>query len=343
MKSNISRVLIETIVRKTLTEIKDSPERSSRNLVDMALHFAKGRFQQHFLQMAQDTLRDENSPFYALIQDIVHSVDTERILTFGMNIGYNSCTRGADVIRSLEESNHFNIPWALALELDPAALPAQAEKYQTLLSQGKELGIYAWLLFSDPMPQAALFLAAQNPDCAFVLFCDPESITEALLDEAEPLYNLMFAVRRTDPEYTGRALDALRSRAFLYSVCYSYNSGNQDFITGGDCLSEAQIWHPAFTIFSPEPGCPLPVRHTITDYARSARLHPQFRTAPLELFSDMELIDSVISDDACSAGFDREGRLYTIHASGSSADCLLFRDTLSDILRRTFPKEVPVL
>lgn len=48
MENKVSRILIETIVKKTLKEIKDSPERSVRNLVDMALNCSEGRFQHRF-------------------------------------------------------------------------------------------------------------------------------------------------------------------------------------------------------------------------------------------------------------------------------------------------------
>ena len=48
MANRASRILIETIVRKALKDIKKSPERSSRNLVDLALQFSEGKFQQDF-------------------------------------------------------------------------------------------------------------------------------------------------------------------------------------------------------------------------------------------------------------------------------------------------------
>lgn len=53
MARDISRVLIETVVRKMLREAKDSPERSIRNLVDMALYFSDGRIQRNFFTVAQ--------------------------------------------------------------------------------------------------------------------------------------------------------------------------------------------------------------------------------------------------------------------------------------------------
>ena len=99
MTNSISRVLIETIVRKTLRDIEESPERSTRNLVDMALQFSNGRFQKYFLETARGMLENENSAYYALVRDAVGNIDHERLLNFGMNVGYNSCTSGARRIR----------------------------------------------------------------------------------------------------------------------------------------------------------------------------------------------------------------------------------------------------
>ena len=45
MENSVSRILIETTVRQTLKGIQEDPERSIRNLVDMALQFSEGRFQ----------------------------------------------------------------------------------------------------------------------------------------------------------------------------------------------------------------------------------------------------------------------------------------------------------
>ena len=62
-ENNITRMLIETFVKKGLRDIKSSPKRSIRNLVDLALHAAKGRFQQNFFKIAQTMLQNEDSPY----------------------------------------------------------------------------------------------------------------------------------------------------------------------------------------------------------------------------------------------------------------------------------------
>ena len=48
MENSLSRILIETTVRQTLKGLQEDPKRSVRNLVDMALQFSEGRFQNRF-------------------------------------------------------------------------------------------------------------------------------------------------------------------------------------------------------------------------------------------------------------------------------------------------------
>jgi len=102
MDNDFSRALIEGIVRRSLRNMKDSPERSIRNLIDMALNFSEGQFQRSFFVSMQNTLRNEKGAYYGLIRDMAVTIDPDRLLSFGMNLGYNSCTMGAHTIREIE-------------------------------------------------------------------------------------------------------------------------------------------------------------------------------------------------------------------------------------------------
>ena len=110
MENSMSRILIETTVRQTLKGLQDDPKRSIRNVVDMALHFSDGRFQSRFFRTAQTMLEHEDSAYYALVEDAANHIDPEHLVTFGMNLGYNSCTWGAQRIRTNEAQLGFNIP-----------------------------------------------------------------------------------------------------------------------------------------------------------------------------------------------------------------------------------------
>lgn len=54
MGKDITRVIIETTVRRALKDLRRFPKRTMRNLVDLALNFAKGRFQQEFFSDCPD-------------------------------------------------------------------------------------------------------------------------------------------------------------------------------------------------------------------------------------------------------------------------------------------------
>lgn len=44
MKSDMTRVLVESTIRRTLKAMRESPEREARNLVDAGAQFSTGRF-----------------------------------------------------------------------------------------------------------------------------------------------------------------------------------------------------------------------------------------------------------------------------------------------------------
>ena len=45
MKKDMNQMLVEITIRSTLEQIKASPERAVRNLIDLGLEFSDGRFQ----------------------------------------------------------------------------------------------------------------------------------------------------------------------------------------------------------------------------------------------------------------------------------------------------------
>ena len=104
MTTKTSRIIIKTFVKTALKDADESPERCTRNLVDMALHFSKGRFQQEFFEMARTMLNNENSPYYPLIEDTLRHMDKEKLIEFGVNLGYNGCTMGAHIVRKIKRT-----------------------------------------------------------------------------------------------------------------------------------------------------------------------------------------------------------------------------------------------
>ena len=339
MENSLSRILIETTVRQALKGLQENPKRSTRNLIDMALQFSEGRFQSHFFKTAQALLKNENSAYFALVQDTVSHIETENMVKFGMNLGYNSCTWGAQHIRLNEKRLGFNIPWTVLFRIEGSSYAEHRVQYESALADGEQLGIYAWMLFTGREPMPLLPLVRKHSDSAFFLLCEPESVTETFLNAAAQIRNLMLAVR-----FCGGAEKAcamLRAAELPYAVYYPYSQKDVEKIVNGTLFENTQLLHPIFTVLVPGQGCPDSIRRVVYQTVVAVRNGQAYRTIPWEIYYDTRSIDEIISDDACCAFFDSQGNLYAPDNLPAAAYGNLFADGLSAILQQAYPKNVP--
>lgn len=172
MQKDISRIFIESVLNKALKEINKSPRRTARNLIDMGVNFSKGHLQKVFLSYVQELLQNQNSAYYDLIKDVTDHVDKGIISTFGMNLGYNGCTKGVKRIREVENLENFSVPLSLSMRLDGEKLTEEDSIYQKIIRQGKALGIYVYLLkLEKGQPEALLPLLKKKPGLCLCPFC----------------------------------------------------------------------------------------------------------------------------------------------------------------------------
>ncbi len=338
METTMSRILIETVVKTTLKNLKEDPERSIRNLVDMALQFSGNRFQQQFFQAAQTMLKNENSPYYALVRDLISYADTDRLLQFGMDLGYNSCILGAQQIRSNEKRSGHNIPWTVLFQMD-AHSPKRLPQYHAAISEGEGLGIYTWMLFAPSVPEKTLDLIRNHPDSAFFLFFEPRDLSSSLMDGFSELKNLMPVLRYQEEKAEGYA--KLRALGVPYCAYFPYTQDDLAAICDGDLFISVQQTRPVFTALIPRRDCPDAVRRQVQQTAERARNEQLYQTIPWELERDNQRIDQIISDDACAVCFDRSGRLLGWDGSPIRPDLGLFENGLTGVLRLACPKEKP--
>lgn len=339
MENSMSRILIETTVRQTLKGLKEDPKRSVRNLVDMALHFSEGRFQSRFFQTARTMLEHEKSAYYALIEDAVNHIETEHLVTFGMNLGYNSCTWGAQRIRKNEKDLGFNIPWTVLFQMEDPQYSEHCSQYDLAIQEGEQLGIYSWILLTHRDPQKLFPLIGRHPDSAFFLFCRPEDITPAIVDEIASLKHLMPVVRWDDG--ADEACIMLRNAQLPYSVYYPYSQKDLPFILDGDLFCETQQLHPLFTVLAAKPDCPADIQHRVHRAAIQVRTGQSYQTVPWELSCDTQNLNEIISDDACCVFFDGRGQLFALDHPDCAPLGDLFREGLMPLLQRAYPKSAP--
>ena len=110
MEDTMNRIMVKTIVKKAIRDIKTDPERTTRNLIGMVLNFADSRFQKEFYSSAQNLLTNERSGYYPLVKDTITQINEDTLLTFGMNLGYNGLYEGGGKIRTSESRLGITFP-----------------------------------------------------------------------------------------------------------------------------------------------------------------------------------------------------------------------------------------
>lgn len=331
MKQDMNRILVEGAVRRTLKSMKESPERTIRNLVDLGLNFSNGRFQTRFLETAQEMLHNQKSAYYTLVKETASSVDPDILATFGVNIGYNSCTNGAEHIRKIEAERGYNIPWSLTLSANKAKLDAEPDFYPDVIQQGVSLGICTYLLFSQGEPEQLIPLMNAQPDCAFVVFLSGRQISDAVVTRMKAVKNAMISVYVD--ENMPLACQKLREARLLYAVYQPYTERDREQILSGRWLSSVLSVRPVFAFLQADSAAGPETQKQIYDYVISVRDGQQFPVALMDVKQDILMIDRVISEGECLVGFDFDGSLKTHegHMQGESYN--IFCRRLEDILQ----------
>lgn len=338
MENSLTRILIETVAKKAVHDIKNSPERGIRNLIDMALQFSHGRFQRDFFEIIQTMLENEDSAYYELIRDTIYNVDEDHLIAFGMALGYNSCTAGAKRIRQNEMKRNCNIPWAVKLQVDSETFEQNRYQYLRVIKEGNELGIYTWMIFIDEQIQKLLPFVAENSDNCFFLFCSFKNVTENFLDIASSLNNLMIVVCCDNG--VENACQRLRKARLPYSVYYPYSSRDIMAIDDNTLFCMIQELHPLFSIFIAQPDCPNSIQDLAYQSIQIARKTQQYHTILLEMYGDNCKIDEIISDDACDVYFDQKGILhYDRNILMDQNTYNIFDCPLQDVFQQALPKK----
>lgn len=332
MQVDLNKILIESMLKKAVKDIHISPGRTIRNLVDLAVNFSRGRFQKRFLCSIQEMLQNPNSKYYQLLTDIVSNVDIDLLIKFGMNLGYNGCTKGAKLIREIEAEKGFNIPWALILNVNPEKLEAEPETYPEILRQGVSLGIHVYCLgIRTGNPEKLIPVFEGRPDCAFVIFLNGHQITEKFLESVKENQNVMISVY--NDKSAADTCAKLREHRLLYAVQQRYTEKDREEILSGKWIDSVLPLHPQCAFLVPDTVCGEEIRREVDQYVTTVRKEQKYPVLFMETVADMWKIDSIISEDACVVGFEKNGNVCTYKEIREEKAYNIFENSMEDILR----------
>ncbi|HWR22627.1 MAG TPA: hypothetical protein VN366_04040 [Feifaniaceae bacterium] len=338
MESNLVRFMIEKAVDRALSEIRNKSKRELRNLVELGMYHATGRFQSEFFGLAQQMLADQDCPYYDAVFRLANTVDDAVLKTFGINVGYNAWTAGAQRIREYEAVHGHNVPWTIVFDLSAASLPP--ENIDDTIRQGRSIGICCYFFRLEScadFPEWLPRILNAYGDCGFVLFLRPEQVTRAAAQGCRRAGNAMCVLSYTQERerlYQSAADILIKARSLLAASIAYGERRSLAWIKSYRQLPKEYL--PALTFLVEEPGCEPETAQSVRSMMEEAAIHPTLPTLFVDLYRDIERVDRIISSDACYMEIGGSGGVKANRLAPALYN--ICEDTLAALLKKLFPK-----
>lgn len=338
MVMDMTEVMIQSIARNSIDKIRIDSKRAIRNAVEMAEQFSKGKFQKQFLQTVQKMLEDEQSAYYELVSKAVSYLKTDTILSFGINLGYHSCTKGAKKIRELEKEKGYSIPWAISMEISNHHMKKSYNRYVSLVDEGEELGVFTWMLWLNELKEtlAMVPIIKQHEGSDFFLLCETDNVTDEFIQSVEMLNNIMVVLQWN--ESSEKICTKLREYQIMYGIYFTYDESDIPSIQDGTLLQKIKETNPLATVFVKKKACKDETGKQVAELIKNIRNEQRYPMLVWEFYEDSCYVDSIISEDRCFVHFDDMGNIQN-SKNVKLPESNLFYGTLDSILHSTFPKE----
>ena len=330
----ITKALLRTTISKALTDIQHDPQRSVRNLVDLGVNFAEGCNQKQIFDITQNYLSNEDSAYYRLAENIVNEIDHTKLITYGINFGYNGCTSGARLIREKGEELGIHIPFLLIFTIDDSEGALTPDDIRSAVSQGMELGIYIYALIcaTDRYPEL-LDIAGEFPDCAFIFFVNPKRLTREAISRVSELNNIVTSVR-CDGESDAclEAIRLMREQGCITVAHYEYSPASINAILSNQITDYFSETGAIAGILYAAQGTDTKARELVADYTTEIVRSQQYPFFMFEASRDITRIEKMFSNVECFVHIKSGGRAYYSSEQIEVEGVTLRSGTLVDVL-----------
>ncbi|HHT72962.1 MAG TPA: radical SAM protein [Firmicutes bacterium] len=338
-------------VRESLRYVGRNPGENIGKLVNLLKPFARVPEHREILCQVEEVWQDPENNWRRMTERAFAQLSPGVMEKFVTSFLLNAALIGVQRRQEMEEELQCNVPWAILM--DPTSdcnlrcKGCWAEEYErgghlsleeldSIITQGKELGIYFYLYSGgEPLLRAddILKLARKHQDCIFCAFTNATLVTPELAQELADAGNIMLAIsvegfaddndfRRGKGSYAHvvRAMDLLRDAGapFGFSACYHrYNTeevASEQFI---DAMIDKGAFFGWFFTYIPlgrnaQPGLLVTPEQRKLMYAKVREYRASKDIFVLDFWNDGEYVNG------CIAG----GRRYLhINAHGDVEPC----------------------
>ena len=245
--------------------IEKDPEKNLGKLMDWVDKFAGDDEETNFHKqraVVRDVIDHPESNWYQFVMRLFNETDNDVLKKIFTNFVLNAVLTGWKTQEAAREKYQCNIPWAILMDPTSACnlhctgcwaaeygnkLNLSFEDLDSIITQGKELGVYLYIYTGgEPLVRKKDLIALCNKhsDCVFLCFTNSTLIDEEFADEMLRVKNFVPAIslegfetandsRRGDGVYQKvmHAMQILRDRKLPFGISTCYTSVNCNDIT----------------------------------------------------------------------------------------------------------------
>ena len=357
----------KTALRTAFNYLEKNPEENAPKLLDWVDRLAGDGPDSFPTQRAafRQVLADPQNNMYQLIMSVLNDIDKDVLKATFENFFLNANIIGWPKQEEYRKKYQCNIPWAILLDPTSACnlhctgcwaaeygnkLNLSFEEIDSIITQGKQLGIYMYIYTGgEPLVRKKdlIALCEKHSDCQFLSFTNATLIDEEFADEMLRVKNFIPAIsiegfeeatddRRGQGTYQKviQAMAILKKKHLPFGLSCCYTSQNLDSISSYDFIDQMVEWGAKFVWYFHY----MPVGN---DAVSALLPNPEQREFMYHRIRDIRATKPIFAMDfqndgeyvgGCIAG----GRRYLhINANGDCDPCVFIHYSDSNIREKT--------
>ena len=269
LKFQAERAAFSLAADKVLKYMNKTDDRTKAllKLVDLTENFAKDRFQPESYEAARKMIQDPDNKWVQYLNRLLDEVDPHVLKTTALNLGFDAMLYGTKLMHESREKYQCNIPWLILMDPTSACnlkctgcwaaeyghlLNLSFEDMDRVITQGKELGIYLYMLTGgEPLVRKkdVIRLCEKHNDCVFHAFTNGTLVDDEFCQEMQRVGNLSLSIslegyedvndgRRGKGVYQKvmHAMDLLKTYGLIFGTSICYTRANIDTVTSDKFL-----------------------------------------------------------------------------------------------------------
>lgn len=268
-KEKAERALAGKALDGVLGYINRDRRNNLLKLVDVAEKIAGDMFAPESYAGARELIREQDGKWIGYVDRILDELDPQVIRMTALNLGYQAAYLGTKTIREKRAEHQCNIPWLILMDPTSACnmhctgcwaaeyghkLNLTLEEMDSIVTQGKELGIYFYMFTGgEPLVRKAdlIRLCERHPECAFHAFTNGTLIDDAFCADMRRVGNFSVSVSLEGFEAENDArrgagsfravMDAMarmKRHGLLFGASICYTRQNIDAVTSDTFLDQ---------------------------------------------------------------------------------------------------------